>query len=456
MSSTAVRTEPRRNAFARVWMANTVSAMGTAVTNVALPLVAIYNLHAGAFEVGVLSAATVAAWLIVGLPAGVLVHRLPLRAGLVTADLLRAAALITVPIAVWLHILHLAQLVIVALLIGVCSVLFDVGFATFLPAVVPKEELTSRNSLLQGSESVSQVAGPAIGGTLAQLIGAASSLIVDVASYLFSAICLVTLPSVSEHAGSRSTGSLAAQIREGLRFVRRDPLVGPMTLAATSLNFTGAAIGALSSLFLVRTLHLPAGLVGVLIAASGLGGVLGASLAPWAVRRLGSAQAAVWSMIVAPVFAVIIAGATRGPLLVLFVVGNLGLAAATVVFSVVARTHRQVAVPPELLARVMATVRFVSWGVLPIGGLVAGVLGQWLGVRTALFITAAVLFIGPVPMLLSPARRQRNLVEEAPVAEPVTAPTPGTVLSSADAAGAEPAVELAGAEPAVELAGDSE
>jgi len=128
------------------------------------------------------------------------------------------------------------------------------------------------------------------------------------------------------------------------------------------------------------------------------------------VRSAGSARAAMGAMMVAPIFAVVISGATRGPALALFVIGNLGLAAATVVFSVVARTHRQVAVPPELLARVMATVRFVSWGVLPIGGLVAGALGQWLGVRTALFITAAVLFLGPVPMLLSPARARRDLI----------------------------------------------
>lgn len=401
----------RVSTFGRIWAATSVSAMGTAVTDVALPLTAIYVLHASAFEVGVVSAATVVAWLVVGLPAGVLVHRIPLRRGLLVADLLRAAVLVSVPITAWLHALTLAQLVAVAVVIGVCSVLFDVGFSTYLPAVVPHEQLTSRNSLVQGGESAAQVGGPALGGVLVQLMGAATTLVLDVASYLFSAVCLFSLPVVSERGGSTG-GSFVAQIREGLTFVRRDPLIGPMTLAATALNFTGAAIGAMSSVFLVRTLHLSAGWVGLLIASAGLGGVLGASLATKVVLRLGSARAAVGSIMVAPLFALVIGTATRGPGLALFVVGNIGLAASTVVFSVVARTYRQVRVPRELLARVMATVRFVSWGALPIGGLVAGSLAEWLGVRPALEVSAAVLLFGPVPVLFSPARRRRELTDE--------------------------------------------
>lgn len=401
----------RTSSFTKVWSALTVSSLGTAVTEIALPLTAIYALHASAFEVGVVSAAGVAAWLLIGLPAGVVVHRFPLRSSLLAADIVRALAVLSVPITAWCGVLSLAQLVVVALLIGICSVLFDVGFGTYLPSVVAREELTSRNSLLQGSESVSQVAGPAIGGVLVQLMGAATSLLVDVASYLFSAFCLFRLPTVTDDSPPPQ-GGLIRQIGEGLSFVRRDRLVGPMTLAATALNFTGASIGALSALFLVRTLHLAAGVVGVLLASLGLGGVIGAAIAPKLVVRLGSARAAVWSMVLAPVFAILIPLTTRGPSLVLFIVGNLGLAAATVTFSIIARTHRQVAVPRELLARVMATVRFVSWGILPIAGLVAGTLAQVLSVRTALAITCAVLFLGPVPILLSPARGRRELIDQ--------------------------------------------
>ncbi len=255
-----------------------------------------------------------------------------------------------------------------------------------------------------------------------QLVGAAVSLVVDVGSYLFSAACLLTLPSSSERAGSRASGGMLAQMREGLVYVRRDPVIGPMALAAASLNFTAAALAAMFSPFLVHTLDLNPAAVGALIASDGLGGVVGAAIANRTVQLLGTARAALGAICAAPLFALMIGAATQGFGLSLFVLGNLGLAAATVVFSIVARTHRQVAVPSEMLARVMATVRFISWGVLPIGGLVAGTLAQLLGMRTAILLTAATLLLGPVPMLLSPARHRRELIPD----ETEDEPGPGT------------------------------
>ena len=404
--------DPR--AFYLAYTSTTVSAVGTAVTSVALPLVAVFALNASTFEVGLVSAATFAAWLVIGLPAGVIVSKFPLRASLVTADLARAAVLLTVPVAAFFDVLTVAQLVVVATFVGIFTVLFDVAFSSFLPSVVPDEDLTARNSLVQGSESVAATVGPAGGGALVQLLGAATSLLVDVASYLVSAACLFALgrppEDVAVDPGDRETG-FVEKIREGVRYVRRDEIVGPLTLAATALNFTGAGVTALATVFLARTLDFGPLAIGLLLATDGVGGVLGAAVATPLVTRLGSARTALLTMVVAPVSALLLPLAYRGPTLALWVLGCLGLASATVAFSIVARVHRQRSVPTVLLPRVMATVRFVSWGIAPIGALVAGVLGQILGVRPALAIVCAALLLGLIPVLASPIRTRRDLLE---------------------------------------------
>ncbi|WP_326847585.1 MFS transporter [Streptomyces kaniharaensis] len=149
----------------------------------ALPLIAVVTLHATALEVGLLTGAGYLAWLLVGLPAGVLVHLLPLRGTQVAMDLVRGAAVASVPLAAALGVLGLPQLVVVALVVGLASVVFDVGNSTFLPSIVAREELTARNSLVSGSAAATQLAGPSLGGMLVQLLGGATSMLLDAVSY---------------------------------------------------------------------------------------------------------------------------------------------------------------------------------------------------------------------------------------------------------------------------------
>jgi MFS family permease len=163
------------SAFWRYWTASTISRVGDAITTVALPLVAVGVLHASSLEVSFLTAAQYAACLAIGLPAGVIVQRLPLRGTQVAMDLLRAAAVVSVPVAAALHMLHPAHLVLVALVIGLATVVFDVGNSTFLPSIVSKEQLTARNSLTSASVSATQLGGPSLGGVLVQFLGGAAS-----------------------------------------------------------------------------------------------------------------------------------------------------------------------------------------------------------------------------------------------------------------------------------------
>ena len=402
---------PRRTSsrvFWTYWSAGTISSVGSAVTSVALPLVAITVLHATAFEVGVLAAASYVAWLVIGLPAGVIVGRLPLRGTQVAMDLVRALALGSIPVAWGLGALTLAHLVVAALAISFANVLFDVGNMTLLPAVVPKEELNSRNSMMSATHATTQLGGPSLGGLLVQLLGAVPAVLVDAASYLVSAVLIGRLPrrEVPQPAGR---APMRAMIREGWQFVARHPVMGPCTWAATAVNFASGALLALAPLYLVRELHTPAGLVGVLIASEGVGSLLGATLAPRLTRALGSARAILLASVVGAGFALLIPAGYGALGMLLFAVGGAGLAAGVVVFSINTRTYRQTESPPELLARVMSSVRFVSWGAIPVGSLAAGATASWLGVRPALWLTAAATFVPVALLALSPVRRLRNL-----------------------------------------------
>ncbi|MGV9247222.1 MFS transporter [Streptomyces sp. NPDC003710] len=396
-------------AFWRYWGASTASGIGDAVTAVALPLLAVLVLHASAFEVSLITAASFASWLLIGLPAGVLVHRLPMRGTQVAMDLVRAAAVASVPVAAALGVLTLPHLIVVALVVGLASVVFDVGNSTFLPSIVSKEELTSRNSLTSGTRAATQLGGPSLGGVLVQLLGAATSIVVDAVSYLVSAALMGSLPQVAHPAQEGPRRGMGEMVREGWRYVTRHPVIGPCAADATAVNFVCGGLMALTPVFLVRTLDAPPALVGVLIATDGLGTLVGAALTPRIVARLGSGRALCWAAVVSPCFAALMPLSGHSVALGLFALGNAGFAGAVVVTSIVTRTYRQTATPPELLPRVMATVRFISWGAVPFGALAAGGAAALWGTRVSFALMAVLSTVSPAILLASPIRRMREL-----------------------------------------------
>jgi MFS family permease len=405
--------DPSR-AFWRYWSGSTASGLGDAVTTVALPLVAVVTLRASAVGVGFVTGAADLAWMLIGLPAGVLVGRMPLRGGLVAMDLIRAVAIGSVPVVAAVHVLSLGYLVAVALVIGLASVVFSVGNSTFLPSIVPAEELTSRNSLMSGSDAATTLCGPALGGLLVQLLGPAVSLLVDTASYVCSASLLGALPRAEAHAGSKPKGSMWSQIKEGLAYVVRHRVIASCTVAAMLICLVSGALTTLTPLFLVRTLGLPVGLVGVVLAAEGVGGLIGAALTPKLERKLGGARALVLTTAVGGASSVLLPLATRGAGVLLYAMGLIGYVVGVVVLSVLTRTYRQLATPRELYPRVKATVRFLTWGVTPIGAVGAGVLATSLGIRAALW-TACVLAVAvPLVLWISPVGRMRELAARVP------------------------------------------
>lgn len=398
------------SAFWRWWTAGTASAVGSAVGAVALPLTALTALDASAFEMGIIVAASYVAWIVIGLPAGVMVQRLPMRQAQIGADLARAAAVISIPLTWWWGCLTVTQLVIVALVISFANVIFDVANATFLPSIVSKEQLQSRNSLISGTHAATQLGGPSVGGLIVQVLGAVPTLLVDAASYLVSALLLRTLPERRTEAPDRWP-PVRAMIRDGWRFVVHHPVMGPCMWAATAANAVCGAQHALYALYLVRELHAEPGLVGLLLAADGVGALIGAALTNRITARLGTARALIVAGFVAVAGALIVPLGTGWQAFVAFAVGNVVFSVGVVVLSVVTRTYRQIASPSQLLPRVVATVRFVSWGAIPVGGLVAGAIAGVLSGRVTLLIFVVVAACMPLILLASPIRHLRNLTD---------------------------------------------
>jgi MFS family permease len=397
--------------FRLLWTGETVSQVGTQVGLVALPLLAATVLGATPWEMGVLTAAETAAFLLVGLPAGALLDRVRRRPVMVAADVVRAALLLTVPVAWWLGVLTFAQLVVVALLAGVATVFFDVGYQSILPSVVGRAGLVEGNGKLESTRAAAHAAGPALGGGLVQLAGAANALLADAVSFLASAAALARMapepaPAPREPAG----GGFGSDVREGLAFVVRHPLLRPIVLCTGTANLFGGVLAAVSVLYLVQELGLPAGGVGLVLAAGSAGGLVGALTAGAWIRRFGQGRVLVGALLV-----------TGPPVLLLPVPGVAPFAAAYaavlyggVVYNVAQVSFRQSICPDRLLGRMNASVRFLVWGTIPIGGLAGGALGGWLGLRPTLLVVALGTIAAPLWLLASPLRGMRDLPADVP------------------------------------------
>lgn len=397
-------------AFWRYWSASAVSKVGSGISVLALPLAALYLADASPFEVSLIAAGQMVGWGLLGLPAGVIASYLPLRGIQVGMDLVRATTVLSLPLAYWLAELTVAHMIAASVLIGLCNVMFDVSNSTFLTSVVPADELQVRNSWLSGMHSTTQLAGPSLGGVVVQVLGAPVALVLDSVSYLASAMLLGSIPTVPTMP-PKTRPRLLTMIAEGWRYVMGQAVMRATVLQATAANFVAGGLLALIPVYLVRVVDVPAVLVGPLLAAEGLGGLVGAVMAPRVVRRWGTAQATIAGSVASALLLLTLpaAGGLLGT--TIFALGSVGYAAGVVVTSVNTRTFRQVSSPADLLSRVMATVRFVSWGVVPLGGLLAGLIARQAGVHAALWSMCLLGLLSPAFLLASPIRRMKELHE---------------------------------------------
>ncbi|MGW7531513.1 MFS transporter [Amycolatopsis sp. NPDC054798] len=404
--------------FRRLWAGDTASQLGMFVGITAIPLLAAVTLAATPLEMGLLTMAETLGFLVIGLPAGVWVDRMRKRPLMLAADLVRGALLLSIPLAWWAGVLTMAQVLAVVLLVGFATVFFDVSYQAYLPALVGREKLLEGNAKLQGVQSSAQIAGPSVAGVLVQFLGAASTVLVTGLGYLASALCLWRIRTVETRPERAGQDRLVPQMLEGLRFVLSDrPLRAIVACTATANLFAGV-VQAVEVLFLTRTAGLNAAEVGGLLATSGVGGIAAALCAGPLIRKLGQARS-IWLI---PVLL------WPGGVLVLFAgpgwrtaLAGLGLALfgfGVILYNIAQVSYRQAITPDRLLGRMNASVRFVVWGALPLGGLLGGVLGEWLGLAGALWIGTAGAVAGALWVICSPLRRMRDLPTSAEIVVP--------------------------------------
>jgi MFS family permease len=387
--STPSRSLWRHRDFMFLWAGQTVSEVGSSVTTLALPLLALLTLHATTFEVGALTACTNAAFIIVALPAGAWVDRWRKRRVLIWGDAGRVVVLGSIPLAKELGVLTLGQLYVVALLTGVLTVFFDVAYQSYLPVLVEPDQLIDGNGKLGASQAFGQVAGPGLGGLLVGAVGAAYAVVADAASFVVSTIATLCIRRPEPPPPARAEGRrLRTEIREGLHFVVTHPILRQITGCTATNNFFNGFFNAMIAVFMVRVLHSSPGVIGIVFSAGSVGGLIGGAFAGRIGTRVGTARVIWLSIALAGPFQLIATAAFHGWGVILVGVGVFAASATSVVYNTAQVSYRQRICPPELLGRMNASVRFIVWGTLPLGALAGGVLGEVIGVRPTLVIGA--------------------------------------------------------------------
>jgi MFS family permease len=402
----------RHRDFRQLWTAESISQVGTQITYLAMPVLAVTILHATPFQMGVLTALETIAFLVIGLPAGAWVDRWRRKRVLVVNDLVRAVALASLPLAWYLDVLTLPQLFVVATVAGTATVFFDVAWQSYLPTLVGTEQVVDGNGKLMASQEVARVAGPGITGVLLRFLGAPLLIAVDAVSFLLSALFIGRIRHVDTVPDRSTRRPLRVEIAEGLGFVVRHPLLRRIVACTGTANLFNTMSGTLLVLFALRTLGLSESALGFVLSAGAAGGILGALTGARFARWVGEGRAIPLSALLLLPFAALTPLAALAAPSLLLVVGMLGYGWAVVAYNITQVSFRQRLCPPHLLGRMNASVRFIVYGTQPLGALLGGVLGTWLGVLPTLWIAAAGQALSAVWVVASPLMGMRDLPRE--------------------------------------------
>jgi predicted MFS family arabinose efflux permease len=408
----------RERNFRLLLTGETISGLGNSMAVIGVPLLAVSELHAGTFAVAALTAAAYFPWLVIGLPAGAWVDRLPLRRLMIVCDLISVGLFASVPLAAWAGVLGVGQLLVVEAGAGATGIFFGAAYQAYLPVLVRKQDLMEGNAKLQGSGSAASISGSALAGLAAEAVGYAAALLFNAASFAVSAVCLLAIKAESP-AYSRDVRhtTIRADIAEGLRFVWRDRLLLRLTIFPAVANLAYGGSFSIMVVFLVRVAHFGSATVGVLMAMSGAGSLIGALTARRLARALGTARAALLNVAVGGLAGLMIPLTAAGPRVVFYVAGT-GIVSATIVGNnIIMASFRQTYAPPAMLGRVVASQRFVAYGSAPLGALLAGGLATAIAVRPALWIMLTLFALAGALLLTRPLLANRDL--PAARAEPV-------------------------------------
>ena len=420
--------------FLKLWSAETISQFGSQVTGLALPLVAVLVIDASAFEVSALFVIEFLPFILFAIPAGVWVDRLKRKPILVISDIGRAVLLGSIPIAYVFDVLTLGHLYVVGFLVGICTVFFDVSYQSYLPSLVARDRLVEGNSKLEISRSAAQLGGPGLAGALVGIIGAPVAVLLDAISFLFSATFLFAIrkPEVlPEREEGAPRPSMFKEAKEGLSYVLGNRYLRAISICTGTSNFFWSMGGAILIVYAVRELDMSPALIGIVFSLANVGPLLAALTTNKVFERIGVGPTILYTSIGFSMGAFFYPLAPQDFPAPFFIAGGIIAGYASVAYNITQVSFRQAICPERMQGRMNSVIRFMVWGTMPIGALLGGALGTWIGLRPAIWVAAIGASFTFLPILLSPVRS----IEKMP--EPTTEPEVDEALGPLVAAGAE-------------------
>jgi MFS family permease len=418
----------RHSDFLKLWSAETVSQFGSQISQLALPLAAIDVLHVSAFKVATLTTVEFLPFLLVSLPAGVWVDRLPRRPILVAGDLARAGLLGSIPIAYAFDALTIWQLYGVGLFVGISTVFFDIAYQSYLPALVERQQIIDGNAKLEVSRSAAQLGGPGIAGLLVGWLRAPAAILFDAVSFLGSALFIFSIRKMEISQADRAPRrKMRTELREGLSYVLRHPYLKNIAACTALFNFFGLMGFAVLLVFARRQLHLSPQAIGLAFTLSNFGPLLAALSANKVFAWVGVGRTIIAASILGgPMFLVIPFAPHGHAALALLIPAMLFGGFMGVVYNIAQVSLRQAITPERIQGRMNSVMRFIVWGAIPLGSFTGGVLASVIGLKTTLIIGGIGCSLAFLPVLFSPVRSVREMpepLEEEPVLDVLLADT---------------------------------
>jgi MFS family permease len=407
------RTLWRHPDFVKLWVGDTISQFGSQISFLAIPLTAAVVLGATPFEMGLLGTIEFLPFLLISLPAGVWVDRLPRRRILISGDIVRALALGSIPLT-WAFapdLLGMPWLYAVAIVGGTATVFFDAAYQAYLPSLVERDQLIEGNTKLQISASTAQVTGPGIAGGLITLLSAPLTIALDSVSFLVSALSVALIRRTEPRPDPRPSGKaggMIAEIREGIGVITGSPYLRAIAACTATSNLSTNIAFAAIIIFATRDLQLDAARIGVIFAIGNIGGLVGALIASRVPKYIGTGPAIVGSAALGTAFLWLNAAATPETAFPILILTGLISQVSNQVYNINQVSLRQSITPDRLQGRMNASMRFIVWGTIPIGSFIGGVLATVIGVRQGIFVGSIMATTGFLWVLFSPVRKLKE------------------------------------------------
>ena len=399
--------------FAKLLAGQSISELGSAVTQIALPTIAVLVLHAGPFELGILIALQRIPFPILALFVGVWIDRLPRRRVMIVADLLRAATLAAVPISYGSGFLGLPLLYAVSLVTGVLTIFFDLAYLSYVPELVERERLSDANATLQMSLSVANLAGPGLGGLLIQAVGAARAVGIDAASFVASFLSLLWMGPEKVPAERRPSPGMWKELREGLSHVFAHPLLRTLIITLGCVILFGHVLEPNLYPFVYSTLHLSPATLGWILSVEGAGAVVGAYFSPRIIGRVSAGWILAVTGVMTGAAFIVVSFAGAGPTIVILGGALIVNGLLDPIHNVTQWSLRQLLTPDHLQGRMNSIFRTVYWGAWPLGNLLGGYLGSVFGPQKSIFLGGLLFGSLSLVFLLGPLRKASLTVSAA-------------------------------------------